>query len=653
MTAAFFREFLSSRLSAREERDTVHGPVMIVAALALAIAWPGAAAAQVDAKAEREAAVKAEQAGDWDAALLHYENIYDSTPGTPEEKVALRHKFAELQPKIRPNEDPAKAGETWVRAYAFRSWNFQGGSNAYNEAQLQAIDRATAAWADAVWKATRGHLRVKWETVILDQPLTAWCGFPAHECCMSYLTDLKQGEADIVMVYVKAGGLPCTVWADTSDAVCKGAMWAGFNDGGDGATCGDGEIQMHEWLHAVQMTFENHLGYQGGLMVNVDCGMNCGPNCWQPKADEGGLYNWYRHLVSVHATRAMWRNFSVGKPVENLWSATNSPVQVRTRGLAAEKDPKAEPNIFRDSLTLTMVPRAGGQVRYTLNRAAPIGPGTAGSVEPTTNSTLYTGPIRLADTTYVRAKHFDVKGVPFSKEFRLLYELCPIEMKTETTPDPTLPPVINIPGTDMRVFNKALKITLRSALPGGQIRYTIDGVALKSPTNGLAYKRPITLTAPAYFGAQDFDKDGRPRGKPISTCFYTYEKSLTTGKPVTSSGYGEPCEPKNAVDGCTYHEQSWMANGSPNWLKVDLQKVYGVNKVHVFPYWTRHFEYTVDLSTDGTNWVTVADHSKTDKAILSTAEGDMFQFKPTPGRYLRINNCGIVVEVRAYGEELK
>lgn len=626
---------------------------MMTAFAMLALALPTYAATAVDARSEREAAIKAEQAGDWDAALLHYENIYDSTPGTPEEKVALRHKFDELRPKVKPNEDLAKAGETWVLAYAFRSWNFQGGSNSYNEAQLKAVDTATAAWAAAVWKATRGYLRVKWETIVIEKPLTEWGGYPTASLCIPWLTDMKQGEADIVMAYVKSGGLPCTVWADTWDAVCKGAMWAGFNDGGDGATCGDGEIQMHEWLHAVQMTFENHLGYQGGLMVNVDSGMNCGPDCWQPKQGEGGLYDWYRHLVSTHITRAMWRNFSVAKPVVNLWDTTNSPVKVKTKGLAIEKDPTARPNVFRDTLTLTMVPKPGGQLRYTLNQPSARGPGTAGSVEPTTNSTLYTAPIHIDDTTYVRAKYFDKKGVAFPKEFRLLYERYPIEMKTETSSDQTCPPAVDIPGSDMRVFHKFMKITLRSVFPDGQIRYSTEGAALDSPTNGLPYKGPITLTAPTYFVAQDFDKNGKPRGKPISGCYYTYEKTLTTGKPVTASDNGETCPPRNAVDGSTYHEQSWMAGGSPNWLKVDLQKVFNVNKVHVFPYWTRHFEYTVDLSTDGTNWVTVADHSNTDKTILSTAEGDVFEFKPTGGRYLRVNNCGLIVEVRAYGEEKK
>ena len=76
------------------------------AAVALGLCFVGvmtaaAAAPAVEAKAEREAAGKAEQAGDWDAALLHYETVYDSTPTTPEERVELRRinsEHASVQP---------------------------------------------------------------------------------------------------------------------------------------------------------------------------------------------------------------------------------------------------------------------------------------------------------------------------------------------------------------------------------------------------------------------------------------------------------------------------------------------------------------------------------------------------------------------------
>ena len=38
--------------------------------------------------------MQAERASDWDAALLHYENVYDSTPCTPEEYVRRAVEFA-------------------------------------------------------------------------------------------------------------------------------------------------------------------------------------------------------------------------------------------------------------------------------------------------------------------------------------------------------------------------------------------------------------------------------------------------------------------------------------------------------------------------------------------------------------------------------
>ena len=294
------------------------------AAVALGLCLAGvmtaaAAAPAVDAKAEREAAVKAEQAGDWDAALLHYENIYDSTPTTPEERVELRRKFAELHKKVKPNEDPAKAGIYKVRVYVFRTVAIGPVTNTYNEKQIKDVDKATAAWAGEVWKASLGNCRLVWETVVIDKPLTSFAGFPHPRDCTPYLTDMQPGDADNVTVYALSKGLDRNCRADTWGSCCKGATYAGFNDAGDGSTCGSGEIQVHEWLHAIQMTMEWHHLYPDGLLINPDTYGNCGPNCWRPKEDGEGMYNWYRHMLTTHMTRKMWRELSLNRLPANPW----------------------------------------------------------------------------------------------------------------------------------------------------------------------------------------------------------------------------------------------------------------------------------------------------------------------------------------------
>lgn len=295
---------------------------MLNGAVALGVCFIGvmaSAAPAIDAKVEREAAVKAEQAGDPDAALLHYETIYDSTPTTPAERVTLRRKFAELHKKVKPNEDPVQAGVYKVRTYVFRTVAVGSVTNTYNDKQLKDVDRANAAWAAEVWKASLGRCRLEWQTVVIDKPLTRWGGFPHPADCTPYFTDLKPGEADHLVVYALSRGLDCNCWADTWGPCSKGASYGGFNDGGDGGTCGDGEIQVHEWLHATQMTMEWHHRYPDGLLVNPDNGANCGEGCYRPKEDGEGLYNWYRHLMTTHMTRKMWKELSLNRLPDNPW----------------------------------------------------------------------------------------------------------------------------------------------------------------------------------------------------------------------------------------------------------------------------------------------------------------------------------------------
>ena len=88
---------------------------------------------------------------------------------------------------------------------------------------------------------------------------------------------------------------------------------------------------------------------------------------------------------------------------------------------------------------------------------------------------------------------------------------------------------------------------------------------------------------------------------------------------------------------------------------MDLEKEYNLGSVRIFPYWdgNRYYQYTVEVSTDGTNWKQVVDASK--NTTPETDQGRMYQFAPTKGRYIRVNvlknsdNQAVhLVEVRAY-----
>jgi len=290
-------------------------------AMAKANAPQPVAAKESDAQAEKAAALKAEQAGDLDAALLHYENIYDSTPTTPEQRVELRHKFEELRPKVKPNTDPAKAGVYKARTYIFRKTEIGNVKHEYTDKQIKALENATAAWAKELEKASMGYLRVQWDVVVIDKPLTKMDGYPDPVNCLPYFTDLKRNEKDFIAAYALTAGLPASCWAATWTGVaCKGAIFSGFNDGGDGATGGDGEVQVHEWLHGLQAIIDDLQTYPRGLVVNPDSGIgNCGEKCWQPKEGKGSLYDWYRHMLCTHMTRKMWRGVTVLRQPDNVW----------------------------------------------------------------------------------------------------------------------------------------------------------------------------------------------------------------------------------------------------------------------------------------------------------------------------------------------
>jgi hypothetical protein len=57
----------------------------------------------------------------------------------------------------------------------------------------------------------------------------------------------------------------------------------------------------------------------------------------------------------------------------------------------------------------------------------------------------------------------------------------------------------------------------------------------------------------------------------------------------------------------------------------------------IWPYWGggRYYQYTMEVSKDGTNWQRVGDHGKNTKP--STPEGVRFAFAPLSARYIRVN----------------
>lgn len=112
-----------------------------------------------------------------------------------------------------------------------------------------------------------------------------------------------------------------------------------------------------------------------------------------------------------------------------------------------------------------------------------------------------------------------------------------------------------------------------------------------------------------------------------------YHKTATD-----SSNEGGPFEPGYAVDGPSNYTNGvstyWGAGPLPQWWQVDLGRQYNLSHINIANYsdGTRYYDYTVDASSDGATWTTIA--TKSDTAVATPA-GDDYQVSGT-ARYVRI-----------------
>ena len=111
---------------------------------------------------------------------------------------------------------------------------------------------------------------------------------------------------------------------------------------------------------------------------------------------------------------------------------------------------------------------------------------------------------------------------------------------------------------------------------------------------------------------------------------------IAVHKKVTASGVEHDAYPEYAVNG-KLTGKYWGAP-SPGWLMIDLGRQQTVAAFHIFPYYLdeRYYQYNIEISVDGANWMQVVDMSSNKK--LATPQGHYHPF--TAGysfRYVRLN----------------
>lgn len=322
-----------------------------IAALAGILLAGNVFAAQVpfpDADKERAAAIEAEKNGDLAAATLHYENIYDSTKTDQLTRVQLMAKLAELKSKIAPNTDPAKAAVWKCKVFVIRTVDFnykdKDGKehhvvHNFTEDNINDIRTALKGFQDRVWEYTDGNLRVDVDLVVLERKYSNYVfdkdwGYCAWaDVTMPVVADqLKFGEADTVMVFIKTWlnkgeegePLPCYFLGDTTgiQACTKGATYMIFNAGSKQCVDPTGEVQLHEWLHAVDMSMAWVHGYpkDGPMDWTSDGGDSEVANgCYKLEPNQKGWMPFYKHEMREHVTRKMWQDSPIYKKSDNPW----------------------------------------------------------------------------------------------------------------------------------------------------------------------------------------------------------------------------------------------------------------------------------------------------------------------------------------------
>ncbi len=210
-------------------------------------------------------------------------------------------------------------------------------------------------------------------------------------------------------------------------------------------------------------------------------------------------------------------------------------------------------------------------------------------------------------------------------------------------------------GFDVPCFTLPLTVRLKSA-GAGIMRYSTDSkpVLPQSP----AYSGPITISQTTTIRAAEYDKMGTRIGPESAKIYYHVPPkvpNLATGKKVTVSGGTQgPQAPELAVDDNLDLYSSWWAV-APQWLQVDLGKVFQVDRIEAFTFWdgSRYYQYTVETSTDGVKWQMAADRSA--NTTPSNSSGDEIKFTSRLARFVRVNmikgsaNEGVhLVELRVW-----
>jgi N-acetyl-beta-hexosaminidase len=195
---------------------------------------------------------------------------------------------------------------------------------------------------------------------------------------------------------------------------------------------------------------------------------------------------------------------------------------------------------------------------------------------------------------------------------------------------------------DENTFVQPLTLTLKPKHPGLSLKYIFDNSLPNERWQN--YTGPIAIDRTVHLRAGLFDNEGRQQGYLVGSWFRSRiaaKPNLATHKPVTvgpSPDRDDAWSAKVAVDGSSDDaDRHWASIGpAPQWLQVDLEKVYPIDFINVITYWDglRYYQFIAEVSVDGQTWKKVLDFSG--NQTPATASGYSEKFPKTEARYVRI-----------------
>ncbi len=115
------------------------------------------------------------------------------------------------------------------------------------------------------------------------------------------------------------------------------------------------------------------------------------------------------------------------------------------------------------------------------------------------------------------------------------------------------------------------------------------------------------------------------------------DPGIAVNRPVTTDAEAEPGHDPTCITDGRSSGRYWASGPGPHWVQIDLGFAHRASKVQVFPFvdGKRYYQYTVQTSTDGKAWTTVADLSQ--NKTPSTRKGTVHEFAAAMIRYVRVN----------------